>query len=186
MNGYQIMHMPFTVRAWQQWKALRGHRSGAAAVEFALIAFPLFFLIFGLLEISMIFVVSTALENGIIDSARAIRIGQTQQSGTTVEDFQTELCDRLPDFIECDGRLHVDVRILDSFSDDPNHAPIDGSGEVDEDDMQFNPGATGDIVVVRGYYQWHLITPVLSAPLANMSNGRRLLVGSTAFRNEPW
>ena len=46
--------------------------------------------------------------------------------------------------------------------------------------------AANDIVVVRAFYEWELMTPILSAPLANLSGNRRLLQATVVFRNEPF
>ena len=54
---------------------------GQTAVEFALIAAPFFFIIFGLMEICLIFIMSTVLEHAVSDSSREIRTGQAQEAG---------------------------------------------------------------------------------------------------------
>ena len=72
------------------------------------------------------------------------------------------------------------------FRSTDNPSAIDGDGNLDDSDFEFSPGNANEIVVVRVFYEWELLTPVLSAPLANMSNGRRLLQATVAFRNEPF
>jgi hypothetical protein len=39
---------------------------------------------------------------------------------------------------------------------------------------------------VRGYYRWRFITPMFQPILGDMADGRRLLVSSALFRNEPF
>ena len=56
----------------------------------------------------------------------------------------------------------------------------------DDGDFDFQPGSANDIVAVRVYYEWSLVTPILSAPLANMANGKHLIQAATVFRNEPF
>ena len=56
-------------------------RRGSAAVEFAMVALPFLALIFGILELSMIYLVSTTLENATADTARKIRTGELQTAG---------------------------------------------------------------------------------------------------------
>ena len=63
---------------------------------------------------------------------------------------------------------------------------LDADGNLDDSDFDFDMGEANDIVVVRAFYEWELITPILSAPLSNMSNDRRLLQATVAFRNEPF
>ena len=161
-------------------------KRGVAAVEFALIATPFFFLIFGLLEICMVFIMSSVLEHGINEAARDIRTGQAQADGFDQGAFRASVCGELFELLECDSKLQFDVRVFDSFTNTTDTSPIDGDGELDTSGFGFDMGNASEIVVVRVFYEWNLITPILSAPLANMSEGRRLLQSTVAFRNEPF
>jgi hypothetical protein len=40
--------------------------------------------------------------------------------------------------------------------------------------------------VVRLFYQWPVYLSLLGFTLSNMSGGKRLLVATAAFRNEPY
>lgn len=161
-------------------------KRGIAAVEFALIATPFFFLIFGLLEVCVLFIMSAILEHGISEAARSIRTGQMQTNGFGQVAFKTAVCAELFDLLDCGSKLRFDVKTFASFADTNNPSVLDGNGDLDDSDFQFSPGDSNDIVVVRVFYEWDLITPVLSAPLANMSGNRRLLQSTVAFRNEPF
>ena len=57
---------------------------GAAAVEFALVSIPFLALTFGIIEIGLIYFVSTTLENATLQAAREIRTGQLQQAGGAI------------------------------------------------------------------------------------------------------
>ena len=50
----------------------------------------------------------------------------------------------------------------------------------------FDPGDAGDIVLVRVFYRWQLLTPGFTAALANMDNNQYLVTAATVFRNEPF
>ncbi len=50
----------------------------------------------------------------------------------------------------------------------------------------FSPGAAGDIVLVRVFYKWQVVTPLIGATLANMSGNVHLISVATTFRNEPF
>ena len=52
--------------------------------------------------------------------------------------------------------------------------------------LPWELGDREDIMVVTVYYQWTLITPLISKSMANMPNDVRLLVSTQAFRNEPF
>jgi len=161
-------------------------KNGIAAVEFALIAAPFFFLIFGLLEVCVLFIMSSILEHGINEAARTIRTGQMQENGFGQVAFKNAVCAELFDLLDCDAKLRFDVKTFNSFSSTSTPDVIDGSGDLDDSNFEFSPGSANDIVVVRVFYEWELLTPILSAPLANMSGNRRLLQATVVFRNEPF
>lgn len=177
------MFAPRFKAAIEQWAE---DKRGVAAVEFALIATPFFFLIFGLLEVCVLFIMSSVLEHGVNEVARGIRTGQLQASGFGEIAFKTSVCAELFDLLECDKKLQLDVKTFDNFTatEDPN--VIGADGNLDDSGFDFDMGDANDIVVVRVFYEWQLITPILSAPLANMSDDRRLLQATVAFRNEPF
>lgn len=162
-------------------------KRGIAAVEFAMIAIPFFLLIFGLLEVCVIFIMSSVLEHGASEVAREIRTGQLQQVGISQEDFKERVCEELFTLMSCDEKLQIDVKKFDNFAASGNPDPINPTTrELDTDSFGHDLGAQNEIVVVRVFYQWDLLIPVMSAPLANMSNNRRLLQATIAFRNEPF
>lgn len=170
----------------RRWKAFCDDRRGVAAVEFALIAMPFFVLTFGMIEIIMIFIMNITLDYGVQEAARRIRTGELQNAAGDVSSFKTTVCGEFHDLMDCGGKLTIDVRTFDSFTAADLETPIDEDGEFNDDGMTFKPGAANQIVIVRAFYQWSLITPVISAPLSNMSGGRRLLVATATFRNEPF
>lgn len=169
-------------------RAQRGahDEQGVAAVEFALIATPLFFLIFGLLELCMIFLFSAMLEHGTNEASRLIRTGQVQSASFDKNAFKTAVCDELYELFDCDGRLHVDVQSVSKFASANSLDPLDMDGNVDTDLFTFQPGGAGDIILVRTFYEWDLVTPILSRPLSNMNGNKRLVVSTEALRNEPF
>lgn len=173
---------------WQkQLDAFASDKRGLAAVEFALIAVPFFFLIFGLLEVCVIFIMSSVLEHGASEAARAIKTGQFQQGGFGELAFKNAVCAELFDLMSCDSRLKLDVQTFSNFAGTGNPSPIDPStGDLDDSSFGFTPGGQNAIVVIRVFYEWDLIIPIMSKPLANMSNDRRLLQATIAFRNEPF
>lgn len=160
-------------------------RSGAAAVEFALIATPFFMLLFGILEIALIFFASAVIEDGVAEAAREIRTGQIQTEGQSEADFRAIICAQINTVADC-GRLRVDVRRFDNFSSSEMSAPTDADGELDDSNFTFEPGDAGDVVVVRVFYDWPLLGPGMINGLADMPGNRRLISSATAFRNEPF
>jgi Flp pilus assembly protein TadG len=179
---------PYSVvaRLQSRWQQFADDRRGLAAVEFALIAAPFFFLIFGLLEVCLIFIMSTVMEHAVSEAARPLRTGEAQQAGITDVQFRQSFCNEVFGILECDARLSIDVRTVSNFAASPIGAPIDEDGELDDDEFRYEPGGPNDIVAVRAFYEWDLITPLMSKPLANMAGDRHLLQASAVFRNEPF
>ena len=64
--------------------------------------------------------------------------------------------------------------------------PLDEDGNLDTDDFVFTPGVQGDIVVVKVVYEWPMLMGVYSFDLATLPSGKRLLMATAAFRNEPY
>ena len=160
---------------------------GATAVEFGLIAFPLFVLILGVLEMSMLFFMGIELEHGTQQVARQIRTGQVPH-GISKAEFADRVCDEVAALPDCASRLFVSVEVISDFASGTLDSPFDGtSGAFDPSAFPVEVGGPNEIVVLRTFYQWPLFTPVLSAPLANMDTGKhRLLMASQAMKNEPY
>ncbi len=160
-------------------------RGGAAAVEFALVATPFFILLFGILEIALIFFATAIIEDAVADAARDIRTGELQSAGQDETDFRASICDRINVIADC-GRLKLDVRTFSQFTGATMGAPTGADGELDDSGFTFEPGDPGDVVVVRVFYDWRLLGPGFVNGLANMPGNRRLISAASAFRNEPF
>lgn len=166
-------------------RRFRRNRRGSAAVEFALVA-PVFFgLLFALLEIALVFFAGQLLETATQDSARMIMTGQAQSAAYTQAQFKTNLCGRLSTIFDCTNGIYIDVQKYTSFGAISMSNQIDASKNFNTS-MKYDPGAPGDIVVVRVFYQWPTFVIGLGYNIANLANGKRLLMGTTAFRNEPY
>lgn len=173
------------VRLSKRWARFTQDRRGATAVEFAMIAAPFFFLTFGLLEVCLIFIMSTIMEHAVSEAARPLRTGEAQEAGMTEAQFRQAVCDQLFGVLDCDSKLYIDVRTVSDFASSSLGSPLDGDGEV-VDDFVYQPGGANDVVAVRVFYEWDLITPLISQPLRNMGGNRHLLQANAVFRNEPF
>jgi Flp pilus assembly protein TadG len=160
-------------------------RRGATIVEFALVATPFFLLLCGVLETGVVFFGSSVLEKATLDAARLVRTGQVQTGNMTQQQFHDYICGEISPLLPCSG-LQVDVEAFDSFDDVVITPPIDANGNLDTDLTNYATGHAGDIVLVRTFYTWNIVTPLISPLLANLSNGKRLLTSTAAFRNEPF
>lgn len=160
-------------------------RSGANALEFAIIAAPFLVLLVGLFEVCMIFIATTTMEHGVAEAARRIRTGELQSSGASAESFKDLVCENTFGVLDCGSRLMVDVRVYDNFGAAQGEDPI-ADGEVDESKLEFDAGEGSDIVLARVFYEWQILTPVVGRPMSNLDGDKRLLQASVAFRNEPF
>lgn len=158
---------------------------GAAAVEFAMVAAPFLALVFAILETAIVFFAGQVLETAAADSARLIMTGQAQKGGLNQAQFKTEVCNRVFGLFDCASGIKVDVRTYNSFNAADMSKPIDGSGNVTFT-PSYQPGSPGDIVVVRLLYEWPVWVSLLGLNLSDMAGNKRLLMATSAFRNEPY
>jgi Flp pilus assembly protein TadG len=162
-------------------------RDGAAAVEFAMLALPFLIMLFCLLELAIIFMISMTLDNAMAQASREIRTGQLQTAGgATAASFKTDICAHMA-WIQstCNSNLSVDVETYPSFAVATPPNPITG-GVFNAGVLKFQPGGPQDIVIVRGYFKWTLITPFLSQAVTKLNTGQAVLTATTTFRNEPY
>lgn len=178
-----------TLQRMRVFKRFAQERRGSAAAEFALVLMPFFLLTFGLAEVAMIGFAQTSLDYAVSQTARQIRTGQAQMGGTTEAQIRAQLCDQIDNFMAlgCNGTLYLDVRRFNSFVDASNNgaSPIQNN-QFQTAGMGYQPGAASDIVVVRAYYRWRVLTPLFEPVFQNISGGQRILVSTMMFRNEPY
>ena len=158
-------------------------RSGSAVVEFALVAPVFFLLLFGILETGLIFFASSDLENATNEIARMIRTGQAQSM--TATQFRQTICDDISPLLACNSNLQVDVESYSQFGGTDFSSPI-VAGALNPNLDNFSPGNAGDVVLVRTFYKWNVITPLLRPFFANLTGGQHLISSTAAFRNEPF
>jgi Flp pilus assembly protein TadG len=167
------------------------HERGATAVEFALVATPFLALLFGIMELGLIFMGSVTLDNATQAAARKIRTGQVVSPGTETGKelsrgaFRDAVCNGMGWMKDdCMANLVVDVRTFTQFQsiayDDPISNKTFNPGQV-----TFETGGPSDIVLVRVYYPWKLYVPLMAGALEK-TPGKTLLTSITTFRNEPY
>ena len=156
-------------------------QGGAVTVEFAFVSIPFLLLIFAIIELGLVSLVSLTLENAVIDVGRTIRTGELQNAGGTAATFKTAVCQRMSWLgAACSSALSLDVRTFTGFS--TSGAALNA---VKPDTPCWDPGGPGSIVLVRAYYNWPLITPLLQTGLQT-SDGKRMVTAAAAFSNEPY
>jgi len=183
----QIAGAVFRTRALRFLRSLRARASsGSAALEFALIA-PVFFLfLMGIIETGVIFFGTSTLQFAADDVARQVRTGQVQSANLTAAQFRTIVCNDIGPMLGCNANLQIDVETFSNFTGASMAPPLDANGNLNPNLNNFNPGSACQVGVIRLFYTWHVITPLMQPLLSNLPGGNHLLTASGAFRNEPF
>jgi Flp pilus assembly protein TadG len=164
----------------------RDGNKGSAAIEFAFVA-PVFFLfMMGIIEVGVMFFANSVLQKATDDAARLVRTGQVQGSAMTQAQFRTFVCSEITPILQCSGALQIDMRSYSSFGGATYTSPYGADGNLNPNLNGYQPGVAGDVVLVRAFYQWTLLTPMLGPLLQNQVNGKHLITATAAFQNEPF
>jgi Flp pilus assembly protein TadG len=171
----------------RRWHAFVADQKGATAVEFGLVAAPFIALLVALIQTFLAFFAQQLLESVVTESSRMILTGQAQAQNLTQSQFAKAVCSNVVILFNCNN-LMIDVEVAASWSSanaGPPTLTFDSHGNV-TNTWQYNPGNPGDVVVVRVMYQWPVFLGPLGFNLANLTNGNRLIMASTAFMNEAY
>jgi Flp pilus assembly protein TadG len=160
---------------------------GATAIEFGFVALPFLALTFAILQTALIFFATQELEAAVATAARLVMTGQAQTAGYSQADFKNQVCTQLNamSLFNCSSGVYVDVKSYSTFAQVNTAQPITNN-QLDTSNFTYSPGGPGDIVVVSLYYQWPVYVSLLGDNLGNLGSTQRLLVATSAFRNEPY
>lgn len=160
-------------------RAFRRNESGSAAIEFAIIAPVLFFALFSLLEIGVLGMMTSGLDNAVIETSRRIRTGRDDAADSAAA-FEDQICNRLGGAaVSCRERLVVSVQKFSAFSSAAVAANAQPLG-------QFDKGGPSDIILVKANYKWPLMTPFLAAAYSRNGPLDVTIASRVAFKNEPF
>lgn len=176
-------------------------RSGATAVEFALVA-PILFLVLGMIvETGLFLAVQVTLQDATVAAARRIRLGAVGPATTAagapnqmgLADFKTLVCGNLLNLIvrNCPARIVVDVRRGASFAALGQAMPqtplsvgrqAAGAGFTEV----FQPGARGETGSLIVTYDWTFTFGNVAGFLRNVQGlpGVWRISGVAVYRNE--
>lgn len=160
-------------------------RRGVSAVEFGLIAFPFFAVMFAIIEVCMVFFAGQILEKATQDASRKILTGQAQAANFNATQFKNEVCSHLLIIFNC-ANVYVDVKNFALFSNVNINKPINAAGGIDTSGFGYSPGGANAIVVVRVLYAWQLFVPTMGLNLSDLASNKKLLMATAVFRNEPF
>lgn len=182
-------------------RALPAKRSGAAAVEFALVAMPFLALAGASLEAGMTYFGQEMLQQAVTDAGRQIYTGQfqTNNSGKTdattlLNNFRTAMCypggkARVTIF-SCDNvRLSITKAVsfdaatpVQPIAVDPKTGLLDWNSSF----PSYTCARANDVVVIQAAVDIPVYFPLLGSAYATLPNRRRLLQAATVFQVEPF
>lgn len=152
-----------------------------------MVAAPFFFMLFAILELGLVFVTDSTVENAVLETGRLVRTGQAQTAAMTAAGFKDEVCERMSLLAtDCDNRTTIDVRVIDQFQDVNPPDPMADGETFDDSELVFEAGQPGSLILIRVWYEQPLITPFLSEGLSRLDNGKMVMTATTTFRNEPY
>ncbi len=95
---------------------------------------------------------------------------------------------RLSGLFDCKNGLYVNVKTYTGYSSSASaiNTLADLRRQFRHFEGAIDPARPGDIVVVTLYYQWPIYVSLLGNNLENLNGGKRLLVATSVFRNEPY
>lgn len=187
---------PMSKRERRALRSMLRNRSGAAALEFAIVAPVFLALIFSTFEVAWFYFVNSGLDAAATSAARDIRTGQAYMDGYTSQGtrdlfLQEEICTslRFMSAAECAANVTVEVREF------PTYAALaaDTTGFTCRDDtaaaqaaVPFLTGTDRSIIRVRLCMLYQTLNPLIGVSLARGStSGQRRVTNSFIVRVEP-
>lgn len=181
------------IKKYRLWaKKYKKDQEGATALEFAILAVPFFALLFSIVELAIVFFISSTLTYAMNEAARDVRTGEFQSSCGGAAEFKTAVCNKMGSLGNCNN-LRIDVVSSPSGQFQPELLPPPPT--IEDPANPGNPIKPPDtyaqtqaraVVVVRAQYYHKLSFPGQFTRLSNQPGNNRLLTSSTAFRNEPF
>jgi len=164
-------------------RRFNGNEDGATAVEFAILAFPFFLLLFAIIECSLLFFAGQLLESTVDDVGRKVRTGQLDDT-LTADQFKLEICNATALLFDC-GKLNVDLKVAATF-DELDEPPEPEDGEVDHSSYSFQAPCPEQIAMITVSYEWPVFTNYVAAQVSKLDSRNALLNAMAVFRTEPY
>lgn len=169
------------MKAWLE--RLKESRSGTAAIEFAIIAPVLFFMVFGVIESSIYFFKRSTLRYVAFESMRHIQTGKVQKEVDPEQAFEDVYCHYTPMFMDC-TKIQFDVRSYNDLASATFTPPtFDGDGIATN--FAFEPGYQEQVTTVTAVMQYRFVTPYIQK-IFQPSGNPVIVIGFAIARNEPF
>lgn len=154
---------------------------GVTAIEFAFVIGPFLALTMGTIEVALVHLMRSSVSNAVENASRSIYTGAA--GCATTQSIKTAICDRvaMQNETSCMANLKVILEELNDFDGTRTTADADFDKITDSVD----PGESESRMLLRTYYKWEVMFPLLSESLGG-ADGVIILGASTAFKNEPF
>lgn len=177
--------MPFYSSFCRLLKKFGRDRSGAASVEFVMIA-PLYFaLVLSTFEAGWLMTKSMMLERGMDLTIRELRLGL--HSNPSHDQFKKIICDNAKILKNCEQTMLLELVPITSAATIPTSTVCRDRSSPVAPTVTFSPGVTTETMFVRACVVVDPIVPgmglALHLPLDQ--SGGMALVSYGAFKNEP-
>ncbi len=167
-------------------KAMLKDRSGAAAIEFALVVPMLLLVIMATLEAGWVMVQTIMLDRALDQTVRELRIGSLPNP--TLANMRKSVCDKAVVLHNCEAMLALELFRVQGTSG----YPTDGTRCVNRSSpiapvLRFAQAGRTDIMFVRACFVVEPITPGLGLGLALKQDegGTLRIIAKSGFVNEP-
>lgn len=166
-----------------------GREGGAAAIEFALVAWPLILIIGAICEVGLFLLIQFELQNAVDDAARQIRVNTVASQTLTAARLKQEICQKIVMINNCETAIQIDVRSAPKFADlrtlvpPPENVGPSAAGNVYTE--HFSPSSAGQVGALTVTYDWRFLFPFMRI-FSNVDghSAVRRLYGISVFRNE--
>lgn len=165
-----------------------GNRKGATAMEFAMLAIPFALLVFAILESCISFAAQQLLANATDEIARQVRTGQLTTANLDEATLRDLLCNKLSILVgsSCGSYIYFDLEHYDSFAAAAAVQTTVSNGALVTTNFNVLPGGPLTINMLRVYYEWPVMTDLMTKLMSNLNNGRTLLFATATWQNEPF
>ncbi len=160
------------------FRTLPGSRSGAAALEFAIVAIPFFGLVLGMMSVAINLYLQVALDFALQQAVRQVQLGLVPATMTAADFTAKVFCPVFVVFAPCSGLL-ISVQPVADFT----ASTITATGPS----PSFCVGAPGQLIYARAVYQAPLLETIYTGAVvtpAGPGTGGSSIVSAAAFANE--
>lgn len=155
-------------------------KSGAAALEFAMVALPFLAMVICIIEVGVDFFFFSQIDYAAHKAAQEIRSGSVQMQKLTADQFKTNvLCPKLSGFT-CSS-VRINVVVIKESEEWWAWSPTN----IDPTTARWCPGGAADTVLLQIAYPVPLAT-MIWAGSQSTANGVRYYLSAAAFRNDPF